>query len=181
MINLFFLFIMSSFIYSASFINMYSDKKAIKKGDFLNVIIIENTRANHQSQKETSSSSDIKGSFSAKLFSINPNYSLEQKGASNSKGGGSVLSNSSFVGKITVMVEDVLESGNLKISGNQILNIDGEEKKLELSGVVDPLDIRDNTVYSTSIYSLKLNYSGKGVIKNKQKRSLFNFLLGWIF
>ncbi len=176
------IFIFSGFLNSSSFINMFSDRKALSKGDLLSVIIVENTRANHQSQKESANSSDVKGSFSAKAFSLNPNYSMDEKGSVSSKGGGSVLSNSSFIGRITVTVEEVLGNGNLKIFGTQFVNIDGEEKKLELSGVVDPADIKENnTVYSSNIYSMKLNYDGKGVIKNKQKRSLLNFLLGWIF
>ncbi|MCX7905465.1 MAG: flagellar basal body L-ring protein FlgH [Elusimicrobiales bacterium] len=163
-------------------LNLFSDLKAKKVGDTVNVIIVENIKASHQSQAASSSMSDIKGSVSANIISFNPSYSLEQKGSVSSKGGGTIESASVFVGKLTAIVEELTKEGNLKISAKQLINIDGEEKMINLTGIVSPKDISsNNTVFSSNIYDLKINYESKGVIKKRQKRSILNLLLGWLF
>jgi flagellar L-ring protein precursor FlgH len=177
------IFLMSSFLYSNSFINMTSDYIPLKVGDTLVVEIIENTKAGHSSQKEISNSSDMKGDFKGNLMGFIPtySYSMNEKGSSDSKGEGSIESSSFFVGRVNAVVKEILDNGNFKIEAKQIVNINDEEKNLELSGIVNPIDIKNGSILSSNIYDLNLIYKNKGVIAKRQKRSLLNFLFGWIF
>lgn len=175
------IFLFSSFLYSNSFINMTSDYIPLKVGDTLVVEIVENTKAGHSSQKELSNSSDIKGDFKANFMGLSPNYSMNEKGSFNSKGEGNIESSSFFVGRVNAIVKEILDNGNFKIEAKQLVNINSEEKKLELSGIVNPVDIKNGSVLSSNIYDLNLIYNNKGVIAKKQKRGLLNFLFGWIF
>jgi len=174
--------ILLSMLLNSSFINLTADRRPSKVGDVLSVIIVENIRASHQDQKQLSKTSDVKGSFSTNIFGLNPNYKLDENGSTNSKGAGSIEASSSFTGNLTAVIEEILPDGNFKIKATQKINIDGEEKKVILNGIVHPFDIKPgNIVYSYNIYNLDISYESKGSIKSVKKRGLLNFLLGWLF
>lgn len=176
------IFLSFLYLYGQSMLNMFADVKAKKVGDTLNIVIVENIKASHQSQAASSSASDIKGSLNANIIGFKPSYSLDEKGSVSSKGGGSIESTSVFIGKITAIVEEITKDGNLKISAKQSINIDGEEKLVKLTGIISPKDISSsNTILSSSIYDLNINYESKGIIKKRQKRSILNIIFGWIF
>lgn len=169
-------------LYGVETLDIFADLKAKKVGDTLNVIIVENIKASHQSQKSSSSSSDVKGSLSANIVGFKPGYTIDERGSVSSKGGGSIENTSIFVGKITAIVEEITKEGNFKIYARQSINIDGEERLIKLTGIVSPKDISSsNTVFSSSIYDLSINYESKGIIKKRQKRSILNTIFGWLF
>ncbi len=169
-------------LFAGNFLSLTSDAKIYNKGDLIKVLVSENTRAGQQASMSTSRYSDAKGNLNADIGPLSLDYSMDEKGSASAKGGGSIESASFFNGNLTAQVEEILPSGNLRIKGERLIKVDGEEKKIILSGIVDPRDIKTgNRVFSYEIHELSLSYDGKGVIKKRQKRGFLNFLLGWIF
>jgi flagellar L-ring protein FlgH len=61
-------------------------------------------------------------------------------------------------------------NGNLKVSGQQSLRINGEEQLITLSGVVRPRDVADdNSVLSSRIADARIRFDGKGFVTDQSK------------
>jgi flagellar L-ring protein precursor FlgH len=80
-----------------------------------------------------------------------------------------------------VTVEEVLPNGDLRISGEQELDIAGERSHIRLKGRVRRSDISaSNAVLSSRIADARIEYNGKGFASRGAKPGIisrvFNFL-----
>ncbi|GBC97446.1 Flagellar L-ring protein [bacterium HR16] len=161
--------------------SLYADRKAVKEGDVLTVLIYESTTASSRADTKTSKSD----SASTKpgvgpLLSMLPEWSLS--GKTNSQASGSTTRSGTLVGKISVVVKEVLPNGNLKVEGTRTVGVNGEKEKIVLTGIVRPEDVSaENTVPSTAIAQAEIHYEGKGPVGNKQREGLLTKLLKWLF
>jgi len=70
---------------------------------------------------------------------------------------------------VTCQVEEVLPNGNLRIRGTKQVRVSRETQYLVLSGIVRPRDILlDNTVQSDLIAEARIEFTGAGVVADKQ-------------
>ncbi len=161
--------------------SLYADRKAVKEGDVLTVLIYESTTASSRADTKTSKSD----SASTKpgvgpLLSMLPEWSVS--GKTGSQASGSTTRSGTLVGKISVVVKEVLPNGNLKVEGTRTVGVNGEKEKIVLTGIVRPEDVSaENTVPSTAIAQAEIHYEGKGPVGNKQHEGLLTKLLKWLF
>jgi flagellar L-ring protein precursor FlgH len=161
--------------------SLYADRKAVKEGDVLTVLIYESTTASSRADTKTSKSD----SASTKpgvgpLLSMLPEWSVS--GKTGSQASGSTTRSGTLVGKISVVVKEVLPNGNLKVEGTRTVGVNGEKEKIVLTGIVRPEDVSaENTVPSTAIAQAEIHYEGKGPVGNKQREGLLTKLLKWLF
>lgn len=161
--------------------SLYADRKAHKEGDVITVLIYENTTASSRADTKSSKSE----SASTKpgvgpLLSLLPEWSLS--GKTGSQASGSTTRSGTLVGKITVVVKEVLPNGNLRVEGVRTIGVNGEKERITLTGIIRPEDIAsDNTVASTAIAQAEIIYEGKGTVGNKQREGLLTRLLKWLF
>lgn len=161
--------------------SLYADRKAVKEGDVLTVLIYESTTASSRADTKTSKSD----SASTKpgvgpLLSMLPEGSVS--GKTGSQASGSTTRSGTLVGKISVVVKEVLPNGNLKVEGTRTVGVNGEKEKIVLTGIVRPEDVSaENTVPSTAIAQAEIHYEGKGPVGNKQREGLLTKLLKWLF
>lgn len=161
--------------------SLYADRKAVKEGDVLTVLIYESTTASSRADTKTSKSD----SASTKpgvgpLLSLLPEWSLS--GKTNSQASGSTTRSGTLVGKISVVVKEVLPNGNLKVEGSRTVGVNGEKEKIVLTGIVRPEDVSaENTVPSTAIAQAEIHYEGRGPVGSKQHEGLLTKLLKWLF
>jgi flagellar L-ring protein precursor FlgH len=161
--------------------SLYADRKAVKEGDVLTVLIYESTTASSRADTKTSKSD----SASTKpgvgpLLSMLPEWSVS--GKTGSQASGSTTRSGTLVGKISVVVKEVLPNGNLKVEGTRTVGVNGEKEKIVLIGIVRPEDVSaENTVPSTAIAQAEIHYEGKGPVGNKQREGLLTKLLKWLF
>ena len=60
--------------------------------------------------------------------------------------------------------------------------INEEESILYLSGVIRPVDIQpDNSVSSLQVADVELEYTGRGVIADKQSPGWFTRVMDWVW
>lgn len=159
---------------------LFSDKRALKKGDLLTVVISErviasqsaNTKMNREDQNNLSPGIGLLGFLSGWGLASQEEF----------KGFGSTNRQGSMVGTLTVEIVDVLENGTYRIEGKQEIVVNREKQILKLSGIVRPVDVGpNNTVSSTKVGQAKIEFVSEGLTQRKQKRPWLFRLLDHIF
>lgn len=160
---------------------LFEDRRARYVGDILTVNIRENNRASAEAESNASRSAEVNAKIDAlnvPPFNVNPlNRAAGLNAAAKSdnifSGSGDVNNNNVFQGIITVTVIEVLPNGNLLVSGEKQVSIGHQQEFIRLSGVVNPLDIRSESVDSSRIADARIEYKSAGYISEAQ-------VMGWL-
>ena len=80
------------------------------------------------------------------------------------------------------MVREVFPNGNLYIEGKKEIIINNERQYIILSGVIRPEDIQtDNSITSDLIADARIEYSGRGVLADKQRPGWAGRILDYVW
>jgi flagellar L-ring protein precursor FlgH len=166
-------------LWTDSGMNLFGDNRAVKVGDLVTVRISENPKAQLHAKTDTNRESKIAGSatFFGYLESLkqkNKNLDPANLISTNFKpefvGEGTNDRDGNMTAYITARVIRVLPNGNLYISGRREITVDHETQYITISGIVRSEDIDlNNEVQSTYISDAKIEYSGRGVIAERQR------------
>ena len=149
-------------------------------GDLITIEIEERTSSEIQAETQTTKESTVATSIGSlfglrqQIVEANANMggqiSMDTSNASSFNGDGNTSRKGTLRGKITCRVVEVRQdSGNLVVFGWKEVRSNRETQYLSLSGVVRPQDIRtDNTISSELIAEAKIEYTGSGVVSDKQ-------------
>ncbi|SFC24970.1 flagellar basal body L-ring protein FlgH [Pseudoalteromonas denitrificans] len=154
--------------------DMYSDRKAVRVGDIITVMLKESTQASKSAKTETDKETDYSLDPIVGLGAKNVNIGgqsiqLGMKSAGSFSGDAKSNQSNSLSGNITVNVMRVLANGNLMIRGEKWLTLNTGEEFIRLEGTVRPTDVSaENTVESTRIANARIQYSGKGDLQESQ-------------
>ena len=154
---------------------LFEDRRAVRVGDTLTVLLNETTRASKDggivaSRNSTNSvnmglnairnqTGTTPGTSSNLLLS----GGLNNDGTSkfDSKAGSSA--SNQFSGTITVTVLEVLPNGNLSVGGEKRLAVGNEEEVIRFGGIVSPVNLQGNTVLSSQVADARIEYRGAGI------------------
>lgn len=161
------------------------DNRSRRLGDIVLVRIDEAADASEEATTETSSESSMEAgienffglveAFAAKHPRVNKNQLIKALARSSYKGDGETTRTGNLTATITCQVKKVLPNGDLFIEGGKTIQVNREETHLYLSGVVRPYDIQmDNTVTSTRVLDARIDFSGRGVVSDKQGPGLLH-------
>jgi len=163
--------------------SLVAEHKALRVGDVLTVVVQENSSA--------SATADLRGqrgfsvSADLQLTGIprrgNGPHAATAATSSDSDGSGRTQRSGRLLAQLSVRVVDLTPSGDLLVSGQQSLKINGEEQLITLSGLVRPRDVSEsNTVVSSRIAEARIQFDGEGFVTDQSKPGwiarLFNFL-----
>lgn len=168
---------------------LYGDGIARHVGDLVTVEIEEQSSvskdaANSQGKKTSgdmgfnfpgmqANGSDMWGALKLPEWSIDGSKSYDSSG--------SKASSDNFSASITVHITEELPNGNLMISGDRKVNIDGDIIQFTLTGMVRPDDInRQNAVLSSRIAGAAITYKTTGDFSRNDKKGIFSRALDWI-
>ena len=153
---------------------------ARRVGDLITVHIDERTSSQIFAETQTVKESKVANSVGA-LFGLrqdivaaNPsmggNIEMDTSSSSSYNGDGNTSREGVVRGQIACRVVEVREdTGNLVVFGWKEVRANRETQYLSLSGVVRPQDIRnDNTISSQVIAEAKIEFTGSGVVSDKQ-------------
>lgn len=179
-------------LWSESGVSFFEDHRAARLGDIITVRIDEQSKAARDASTSTARESESSygvGAFFgtlARVVAKNPSLSPEELFKSMSKaefeGAGSTKRSGKFAGTLPVRVKRRLPNGDFFIEGSKVILINDEETYLYLSGVVRPMDVQpDNTVSSTLIADAELEYTGRGVISERQSPGWFARALDYVW
>lgn len=161
--------------------SLLGDRRALKRGDILTVVI----EIDEKAEISNGTSRSRNGSESLGLVGL---FGLPQRlderlpegasaaeavavDSSSSAGGqGSVSRKEKLTLRVAATVTDVLPNGVLAISGTQELRVNFEIRELLVSGYVRPEDIsRLNEITYDKIASARVSYGGRGQITDVQQ------------
>lgn len=155
-----------------------SDHIAGAVGDILTVVVYENASASNSASTNTKKVNSVGGHITTGL-SFDENASLGFGGSSDNTG--SISRSGKMVAQIGVAVEEVLPNGDLRIFGEQELDVAGERSHIRIKGRVRRADISaSNIILSSRIADARIEYNGKGFASRGAKPGIisriFNFL-----
>jgi flagellar L-ring protein precursor FlgH len=152
---------------SAQSQSLYSDPKATEPGDVLTIILDERTSAQRESSYEGRSSSQVQGNGSATGGGLGGQFGANATIENQTNTSNQAVQSGTLTGTLTVRVVEVNQAGNLLVTGERNLTVNGSTHVMEVSGVVRTDDIRfDNTVLSHQIADAKIKYNQSGVRHN---------------
>ncbi len=154
-----------------------ADRRARNVNDLLTVRVIENIEAagtaDARLDKSSSASAAVPTLFGleTKLPSaINPGNLASVSTDSEFKGGGTTTRTSMLTATMTARVSEVLSNGDLVLEAVRELDLNGERQIVVLTGIVRPQDVRrNNQVLSTQVAQLRIQYYGRGLMKDNLK------------
>ena len=107
---------------------------------------------------------------------------IESSAKSSHSGSGKISGSGKLIASIAAKVIEVMPNGNLIVEGRKEVTIDKEKRFIILSGIVRPEDIGfDNTVSSSKIADARIEYTGSGVISDKQRPGIYHRIFDWLY
>ena len=83
---------------------------------------------------------------------------------------------------VPALVRKVLTNGNLFVEGHRVILVNDEEYHFYISGVVRSIDIdQNNSIDSTKIADAEIEFTGRGVVSEKQNPGWLARALDWIW
>lgn len=147
---------------------LFEDRRAVRVGDTLTVMLNETTRASKDigTNARRLSSNGLNAGLNINTGTGSPtgfNGGVNSNGNTSfdSKGGSSA--SNQFLGTITVTVIEVLPNGNLNVAGEKRLAVGHEEEVIRFGGIVSPSTLQGNTVLSSQVADARIEYRGQGI------------------
>jgi flagellar L-ring protein precursor FlgH len=151
-------------------LSLTSDSRAFRVGDVVTVNLLETTQASKKAG--TSFSKESADNINApNLLGKTFGKAAVGLGASNSfTGDATSTQQNALTGAITVIVQEVLPNGLLRVSGEKTLTLNNGEEYVRLRGYLRAADIdADNQVSSLRIANARIAYSAQGTLAESQQ------------
>jgi flagellar L-ring protein precursor FlgH len=151
-------------------LSLTSDSRAFRVGDVVTVNLQETTQASKKAG--TSYSKDSSDNITApNLLGKTFGKAAVGLGSSNSFAGDATSTQqNALTGAITVIVQEVLPNGLLRVSGEKTLTLNNGEEFVRLRGYLRAADINaDNQVSSQRIANARIAYSAQGTLAETQQ------------
>ncbi|WP_411877553.1 flagellar basal body L-ring protein FlgH [Polaromonas sp. YR568] len=157
---------------------LFEDRRPRYVGDILTIVISENINASKNSAADASRTGSVSSVLGLvpKLLSglISGDQDADGAGKNILSAKGGANSKNTFNGVITVTVVEVLDNGNLLVSGEKQMLINQGTEYIRFSGVVNPRTVgANNAVPSNQVADARIEYSAKGYIDEAQT-------MGWL-
>ncbi len=168
---------------------LFADQRAMRLGDIVTVRIKEEADAKRGAGTELSRKSETQLELDAFFGVLNQLDNEQLKNGdlldalfdSEFAGSGKTSRSESMEATVPATVRNVLPNGNLFIEGHRVVLVNDEEHHFYLSGVIRPVDIQaDNSVISSVIADAEIEFTGRGVISDKQKQGWLNRSLDYV-
>jgi len=141
--------------------SLTADTRAFRVGDVLTVVLQEATQASKKADTQLNKVGNGGASFSQ--GSTPTTLSL---GATRDFNGSAASSQQNTLqGAITVIVQEVMVNGLLRVAGEKSLTLNQGEEFVQVAGYVRAADVdSDNRISSQRIANARINYSGRGYL-----------------
>lgn len=171
----------ASSLWTAGRTSLFGDRRAVRRGDILTVVIeidesaeISNTTARKQSGTEKMGLPSLFGIPQRVDHDMPTGSSMAEAVATSStstfSGNGSVARNEKLTLRVAATVVEELPNGVLRIEGQQEVRVNFELRELIVAGYVRPVDIsRQNEITYDKIAGARISYGGRGQITDVQQ------------
>ena len=154
------------------------DKRSIKVGDIITVLIYETASSVSSTSTTTKKSVDN----SAKIIEGVPGFNGGLGVSSEFDGGGSSSQKGQLAASVSVTVIDKLRNGDLVVAGEQRLKFNNDSQFISVKGRVRADDVSpENSVLSTRLADAKIEFTGEGLLASRSKPGIFTRFFNWLF
>lgn len=152
-----------------------ADNKAYRPGDILTVQVLENSSATSSADTGTRRNNRLQAELA---HGSNKVAQAALAVGGDFDGGGRTQRASRLLTTVTVVVQEVLPGGQLRVAGTHSLTVNEELQRVTLEGIVRPVDITDgNVVPSSRLAEARITYVGEGDVTERSRRAWWRRLL----
>jgi len=156
---------------------LFADQRAARVGDIVTINVVEDANAERGALTDLTRNANASLQISAFLglvrlleSTIDPANLLSGGQGSDFIGRGSTSRTEHVRATVPAIVKQVLPNGNLFIEGHRVILVNDEEHHFYVSGLVRPFDIaEDNSIDSGRIADAEIEFTGRGIISEKQR------------
>lgn len=150
--------------------SLVSDRKATMIGDALTVMIVESTKA----ETRANSALDNNLGLDARLLASSASDTTLLNVGLARQGGGVSNRQTNVAAQLTAVILKIDTSGNYHIAGDQVVNINGEEQRISVTGWARSEDVSsDNVVLSNRLGNARIEIMGDGDISDASEPGWF--------
>lgn len=150
-------------VFSAETVSLTSDARAFRVGDVVTVQLQETTQASKKAGTSFSKGSTASVTPITALGKTLGRTGLNIGGDRSFTGDATSTQQNALTGAITVIVQDVLPNGLLRVAGEKRLQLNQGEEFVRLQGYLRAADIdNENQVSSLRVANARIAYSGQG-------------------
>ena len=152
-------------VFTGEAVSLTSDSRAFRVGDAVTVILQETTQASKRAGTSFSKGSSVAVDPVTTLGKVYPKAEIGINADRNFEGDATSTQQNALSGALTVIVQEVLPNGLLRVAGEKNLTLNQGEEFVRLKGFIRAQDIdNDNQVSSLRVANARIAYSGKGAL-----------------
>lgn len=152
-------------VFTADTVSLTSDSRAYRVGDAVTVILQETTQASKRAGTSFSKGSSASVAPIAALGKTFGKTGIDIAADRSFEGDATSTQQNALSGALTVIVQEVLPNGLLRVAGEKNLTLNQGEEFVRLKGLIRAQDIdNDNQVSSLRVANARIAYSGKGAL-----------------
>jgi flagellar L-ring protein precursor FlgH len=161
-------------------VSLYSDSRAFRVGDVVTVMLEETTNASKSAGTKFSKDSGVNVAAPSLLGKTFPKAGVDISAQRAFQGDASSTQQNALSGAITVIVQEVMPNGLLKVAGEKVLTLNQGEEFVRLRGFLRAADIdANNQVSSQRIANARIAYGAQGSLAETNTPGwLTRFFLG---
>ncbi|CAH0270939.1 Flagellar L-ring protein [Massilia sp. Bi118] len=150
-------------VFSADTVSLTSDARAFRVGDVVTVLLQETTQASKKAGTSFSKGSSVGVNPVTALGKTFGRTGIDVSADRSFQGDATSTQQNALTGAVTVIVQEVLPNGLLRVAGEKRLQLNQGEEFLRLAGYLRAADIdNDNQVSSLRVANARIAYSGQG-------------------
>jgi flagellar L-ring protein precursor FlgH len=152
-------------VFSSDALSLTSDARAYRVGDVVTVILQETTQASKRAGTSFSKGSSASVTPLGALGKTFGKTGLDISADRSFAGDSTSTQQNALSGALTVIVQEVLPNGLLRVAGEKNMTLNQGEEFVRLKGYIRAADVdADNQVSSLRVANARIAYSAKGVL-----------------
>jgi len=152
-------------VFSSDALSLTSDARAYRVGDVVTVILQETTQASKRAGTSFSKGSTVGVTPLGVLGKTFGKTGVDISADRSFAGDATSTQQNALSGALTVIVQEVLPNGLLRVAGEKNMTLNQGEEFVRLKGYVRAADVdADNQVSSLRVANARIAYSAKGVL-----------------
>ncbi|PQO89907.1 flagellar basal body L-ring protein FlgH [Massilia phosphatilytica] len=150
-------------VFSADTVSLTSDARAFRVGDVVTVLLQETTQASKKAGTSFNKGSSASVTPISALGKTFGRTGLDVSADRSFNGDATSTQQNALSGAITVLVQEVLPNGLLRVAGEKRLQLNQGEEYVRIKGYLRAADIdNENQVSSLRVANARIAYSGQG-------------------
>jgi flagellar L-ring protein precursor FlgH len=152
-------------VFSSDALSLTSDARAYRVGDVVTVILQETTQASKRAGTSFNKGSSVGVSPVGVLGKTFAKTGVDISADRSFSGDSTSTQQNALSGALTVIVQEVLPNGLLRVAGEKNMTLNQGEEFVRLKGYIRAADVdAENQVSSLRVANARIAYSAKGVL-----------------